>query len=110
MDEADTFFTHTIVGPPYSVLLGRRLSGVETIAQGIAVHLPSGQQRLSQAWNDWIVLNHASDAPGRPRRRPGRLRRLLERHALWVAVLGLAALGVAGLAVASIRAGVLPWN
>lgn len=105
MNEADAFFTHTIVGAPYTVLLGRRLSAVETINEGIAVHLPSGNQRLSEAWRDWVVLSHACDPVGQPRLRPSKLRRVLERHASVVAIVGLLSL-----ATATIAWGVLVWR
>lgn len=92
MDETDAFFTHTIVGPPLSVLLGRRQSPSGRSAAGLQVDPRSGQTRLSRHWQDWVVLSHACDPVGQPRLRPGRLRRVLERHALWVAVMGLLSL------------------
>lgn len=97
MNDTDAFFTHTIVGAPQSVLLGRRLGQRELLAQGLQIHPTTGQQALSRLWQDWVVLNHATDPVGLPRRRPGRLRRLLERHALWLATSGLAALLVSAL-------------
>lgn len=105
MDEADAFFTHTIVGAPYTVLLGRRLSAKETINEGIAVHLPSGKERLSQTWRDWVVLSHACDPVGVPRLRPSPGRRLLERFALPVAVFGLLCL-----ATSLVMWGVVFWR
>lgn len=105
MDEADAFFTHTIVGAPYTVLLGRRLSPVETINEGIAVHLPSGKERLSQAWQEWVVLSHACDPVGRPRLRPARFRAFLERFALVIAVAGLL-----GLVASAAYWGMLSWK
>jgi hypothetical protein len=92
MNESDAFFTHTIVGAPFSVVLGRRLGPKEMSASGLEVNPATGRQQLSEAWNDWLVLDHASDRPGRPRRMPGPLRRWMERHALLVAGLGLASL------------------
>ena len=56
-------------------------------------HVETGETRLTQALHDRWVLSHAGDAAGQPRLRPGGLRRWLERHALWVAVLGLTSLG-----------------
>lgn len=93
MDSTDAFFTHTIVGAPLSVLLGRRLTAADTPAQGLHVNLKDGQARLSPLWQEWVLLGHAGDRVGQPRLRPGRLRRLLERHALWLALAGLLALG-----------------
>jgi len=89
MDETDAFFTHTIVGSPFSVLMGRRLKPAELAAHGLAMDLTSHVHRLSDAWHDWWLVSHASDSPGRPRPRPGRLRLRLERHAIWLALLGL---------------------
>lgn len=89
MDETDAFFTHTIVGAPFSVLMGRRLKAEEMVAQGMEVDMKAGTHRLSDSWHDWWVMSHAGDLPGRPRPRPGRLRLWLERHALWLALLGL---------------------
>lgn len=94
MDDTDAFFTHTIVGPPLSVLLGRRQNRSGQHAAGLQVDPGSGQTRLSRLWQDWVVLSHACDPVGQPRLRPGRLRRALERHALWVAVTGLLSLTV----------------
>lgn len=92
MNESDAFFTHTIVGAPFSVVLGRRLGPREMAASGLEVHPGTGWQRLSEAWDDWLVLDHTTDRPGRPRRMPSPLRRWMERHALLVAGFGLASL------------------
>ncbi|MCU0762696.1 MAG: hypothetical protein ACK40L_13920 [Hydrogenophaga sp.] len=92
MNDSDAFFTHTIVGAPFSVVLGRRLGPRHTSTSGIEFHLGTGHHRLSEVWNDWLVSNPAFDVPGRPRRRPGRYRRILERHAFWLACFGLASL------------------
>ncbi len=89
MDETDAFFTHTIVGAPFSVLMGRRLNASDFARQGLDVDLAAGTHRLSDSWHEWWVLSHAGDFPGRPRPRPGRLRLWMERHALWLALLGL---------------------
>lgn len=92
MDETDAFFTHTIVGAPLSVLLGRRQSWQDPQAEGLVMEMASGQSRLSAIWQEWVVLSHACDPVGQPRMRPGRVRCSLERHALWIALLGLLAL------------------
>ncbi len=93
MNQVDVFFTQTIVGPPLSVVLGERMARPRAAVPGVQVDLGSGRYKLADAWRDWIQLSHADDAPGTPRRRPGAVRRALERHALAVALLGLAALG-----------------
>jgi hypothetical protein len=94
MDETDAFFTHTIVGAPLSVLLGRRQGLPDNPAHtaGLTVNMARGESGLSRVWNEWIVLSHACDPVGQPRVRPGKLRRVLERHALWIALLGLLSL------------------
>jgi hypothetical protein len=89
MDEADAFFTQTIVGAPFTVMLGRRIRTGSGEVQGLETNLTTGENRLTRVWQEWIVLSHACDPVGQSRRRPGRLRRLMERHALWIAVLGL---------------------
>jgi hypothetical protein len=89
MDETDVFFTHTIVGAPFSVLMGRRLRAADLRLQGLDIDPQTGRARLSDRWHDSWVLSHDGDPPGRPRPRPGKVRRLLERHALWMAVSGM---------------------
>ena len=88
----DAFFTQTIVGAPFSTSLGRRLTPGQATQNGLRIDLDTGQSRLPQAWHDWWVLSHAGDRPGQPRMCPGQLRRWLERHALWLALIGLASL------------------
>jgi len=92
MDEQDVFFTQAVVGAPFSVLLGRRLSQPATVAQGLEVDMADGAPRMSPSWQAWVIERMAEQAPGVPRRRPSALRRWLERHALAIAVLGLLAL------------------
>lgn len=99
MDDTDAFFTHTIVGEPRSLLLGRRLRPAQLAQHGIEVPMEMHPPRLSKAWQDWIILRHDDDAPGTPRPRPGTARRLMERHALVIAFIGLAALAAAAVMV-----------
>lgn len=89
MDDTDAFFTQTIVGPPVSVLLGRQQNAERLAAQGLDVNLASGEAQLSILWQEWVLLGHGVSTSGRPRPRPGLWRRRLERHGLWLAVLGL---------------------
>lgn len=96
MNETEAFFTHTIVGAPQSVLLGRRLSADAARQQGLQIDLASGQTAMSALWNDWAVLSHATDESGKPRIRPTRFRGALERYALLIALAGIAALATAG--------------
>ncbi|MEX1167492.1 MAG: hypothetical protein WEK74_11615 [Hydrogenophaga sp.] len=89
MDDTDAFFTQTIVGAPLTVLMGRRLRADDSSLQGLEIDISAGTGRLSRIWQDWFVLNHEADIPGTPRKRPGALRRKLERHALWLGISGL---------------------
>lgn len=89
MDETDAFFTHTIVGAPFSVLLGRRQGPSSESTQGLEVPLGDGSVSLSEGWRSWALLDHLDTPAGQPRRRPKRLRRWLERHALLIALLGI---------------------
>ena len=92
MDEQDAYFTHTIVGAPFSVLMGRRMETDSLRLAGVVVEPGSGATRLSPAWQAWVI-ERAQDWPaGVPRPRPRGLRRWLERHALGLAWLGLTAL------------------
>lgn len=92
MDPTDAFFTHTIVGAPLTVLLGRRQTLVGPSSAGVEVDLARGGHRLSDTWSEWAVLSHACDPVGHPRTRPGPVRRWLERRALLIALAGLLAL------------------
>ena len=92
MNESDAFFTQTIVGAPFSVVLGRRLGPKELAAAGLEVNLKTGTHQLSETWQDWLVLDHTTDKPGRPRRLPRNGRLWMERHALWLAWSGLLSL------------------
>lgn len=94
MDDTDAFFTQTIVGPPLSVLMGRQQSAERLSTEGLDVHLASGHAQLSARWQEWILLGHGASTLGRPRQRPGVWRRRLERHALWIALLGVLSLMV----------------
>lgn len=105
MNDADAFFTQTIVGAPFSVLLGRQLDPGHAPTQGIEVNMLGTETRLSKVWQDWIVMSHAYDRIGQPRHRPGRVRRWLERHALW-----LAALGVSSLLATAVFWGLMQWT
>lgn len=89
MEDSDVFFTQTIVGAPFTVMLGRRQTHGGSSSEGLELNTQTGETRLTRLWHEWIVLSHKDDSVGQPRRRPGRLRRVLERHALWMAILGL---------------------
>ena len=101
---ANAFFTQTIVGAPFSVLLGHQLEADQLSVHGIEIPLRGGNTQLSRVWKDWIVMSHACDRMGQPRHRTGRVRRWLERHALW-----LAALGVSSLLATAVFWGLQQW-
>lgn len=105
MTEQDAFFTHTIVGAPLSVVLGRRVPGQN--ASGVEVDAQTGDARLSPAWQPWAIQRLSEWPVGVPMQRPGRWRRALERHALLIAGVGLVAL-VAGV-VTVVLAGSRLW-
>ena len=92
MDQTDAFFTQTVVGAPFTALMGRRRTPGQKSAEGLAIDLATGEPLLTRVWQEWVVLSHACDPVGVPRLRPGKVRRVLERHALWLAVLGIASL------------------
>lgn len=105
MDETDAFFTQTVVGAPFTVMMGRRRLPGTPGAEGIAIGLRTGERVLTSLWQDWVVLSHACDPVGHTRRRPGRARRVLERHALWLAVLG-----IGSFLVSLVLWGAMLWN
>lgn len=105
MDETDAFFTQTVVGAPFTVMMGRRRLPGSPGAEGIAIGLRTGESVLSRMWQDWVVLSHDGDPVGHARRRPGRARRVLERHALWLAVLGMGSF-----LVSLVLWGAMLWN
>ena len=105
MDETNAFFTHTIVGAPFTTLLGKRMSYAAARRDGVNVNLATGSSTLTTVWRDWVVLSHHNDAPGQPRRRPARARRWLERHALWLALFG-----ICGLLVTAAYWGISLWK
>lgn len=105
MEDNDAFFTQTIVGAPFSVLLGRQLDAQRAPAEGVEINLRSAEARLSGGWAEWLLIRRAGDNVGQPRLRPGRLRRWLERHALWLALLGLV-----GVVVTAVFWGTLQWT
>ncbi len=76
---ANAFFTQTIVGAPFSVLLGHQLEADQLSVHGIEIPLRGGNTQLSRVWKDWMVLDCASEPSGKPRRRPGRVRRCWRR-------------------------------
>ena len=105
MEDSDAFFTQTIVGAPLTVMMGRRQFPGASSPEGLALNLATGESKLTRLWREWLVLSHEGDAPGQTRRRPGRVRRVLERHAMWIAILGLSSM-----ATSLVVWGLIAWN
>lgn len=93
MTDEDIFFTHTVVGQAMSIEMGRPMdrknAQAHVQASGSQVGFVDGHFSLSQAWKEWCLIQGAYPYAGLPRRRPGRFRRRLERHALILASVGL---------------------
>jgi len=91
MTEVDIFFTHTIVGQAMSIEMGRPMdrTSAQGESTGLQAGLFSGHFSLPQVWKEWCLILGAYPYAGLPRRRPGRFRRWLERHALLLAAGGM---------------------
>ena len=93
MTDEDIFFTHTVVGQAMSIEMGSSMNRKSANAQiqltGSQAGFVGGLFLLPQIWKDWCLIQGAYPYAGLPRRRPGRVRRWLERYALIWAVAGL---------------------
>jgi hypothetical protein len=98
MSDHDAFFTLSIVGEPHNVTLGRRMRPSDVQSEGLRVALQSNESLLTQWWRDKVLLATGKDSLGVPRPAPGPLRRWLERHALWIASVGLVSLAASATA------------
>lgn len=100
MSDEEIFFTHTIVGQPLSVELGRPLqlsrdrSSTASSPSPLAVKVADVGLSVGHIWREWCLIQGAYPYPGRPRRRPGALRRFLERHALLLSLAALVMMAV----------------
>ena len=97
MQDADLYFTHTIVGAPMTVVLGRPQRTPAHHAGAMVLDAGTGRAQLTPSWGEWLAARTAMLAPiGTPWRRPGKVRRFVARHALLLACSGwLVALGLA---------------
>ena len=99
MTDQDIFFTHTIVGQPMSVELGKPLVRTPQTAKsgqsGLMADLGHNRFWLDGAWKEWCLVTRAFPPASAPRRRPGATRRWLERHALRLAIAALLLMGSA---------------
>lgn len=93
MTDEDIFFTHTVVGQAMSIEMGRPMdrksAHAQTQSPGSQAGFVGSHFSLPQVWKDWCLIQGAYPYAGLPRRRPGRFRRWLERHALILALAGL---------------------
>jgi hypothetical protein len=100
MQEADLYFTHTIVGGPLTVPLGSPLRNSAQFALALDVDPLTGRAQLHPTWREWLAARVGDTAAvGRPWRRPGALRRFYARHNLLVGFLLGCALSSGALAL-----------
>jgi hypothetical protein len=89
MTDEDMFFTTTIVGSALSLPLGDIPPKQARYDDGLQVGMLSGRRSLTTSWLDWLEIQGSYPYIGQPRRRPGALRRWVERYALFIAGLGV---------------------
>lgn len=92
MSDNDVFFTLSIIGARQKVLMGRRMRPADAQTEGLRVAMGAGESQLSRFWHETVLIATERDALGVPRPQPSALRRWLERHALWIATLGVCCL------------------
>ena len=108
MEEADLYFTQTIVGAPLTVLLGKPQRYPASQLGELVLDASSGRIQMHPGWSEWLHARSAGFAPtGTPWRRPGRLRRFVLRNALWLTLSGWLIAIVAALVAA--LALLAPW-
>ncbi len=94
MSDNDAFFTLSIVGTRQKVLMGRRMRPSDVQSDGLRVAMGVEHTHLSRLWHEHVLLATGRDAEGVPRPEPSRVRRWVERHALWIGALGLIGMAV----------------
>ena len=120
MTEQDIFFTHTIVGPPLSIELGRPLVPIkrprsEPHPDALQANMASDRFSLGPAWRTWCLIQGSYPYPGLPRRRPGKAKRVLERYALVLACVAVLMMLISASIMATVYwqspagSAVLPW-
>lgn len=90
MDDTARFFTSTIVGPPRSMVMGRRITAARMEIAGVEVDLRQGTHRLGDAWREDVLILPADDPwqIGRPQPHRKGLQRWLRSHSLFLALSG----------------------
>ena len=91
MTDEDIFFTHTVVAQAMSIEMGRPMDRKSAVAESpeSQIGFVGGHLSLPQVWKEWCLIQGAYPYAGLPRRRPGHIRRWLERHALILASISL---------------------
>jgi hypothetical protein len=110
MQDADLYFTQTIVGAPMTLPLGRPLRRAARHAAALEIDPRTGHAALTPGWQEWLDAHTQTEAPaGAAWRRPGALRRFLVRRTVLVSASGwlVAALLAAALAWPQLQALVL---
>jgi hypothetical protein len=88
MTDEDMFFTNTIVGSALSLPLGNIPPKQTRYDDGLQIGMLSGRRSLGTSWLDWLLIQGSYPYIGHPRRRPGALRRWIERYALLIGITG----------------------
>ncbi len=89
MTDEDMFFTNTIVGSALSLPLGNIPPKQTRYDDGLQIGMLSGRRSLGKSWLDWLLIQGSYPYIGHPRRRPGDLRRWIERYALVIGIAGI---------------------
>ena len=89
MQDADLYFTQTIVGAPVTVPLGPPLRRAARHAAALAIDPKTGSTVLTPDWAEWLDARTQAMAPvGTGWRRPGAVRRFLVRRTVLVSASG----------------------
>ncbi len=105
MQEADLYFTHTIVGAPFTVPLGKPQQLPALHRDALSISARSGRLQLGGDWLSWFSVYARGQAPiGAPWRVPGKFRRFLMRYALVLALSGWLVAALLAAAVAGVLA------
>ncbi len=94
MDPTDLNFTYSIVGPPLSVVLGKRAQPRDYAATGVAIDMRDSRRIPGRNWAEWVLLRSEAEWVGRARERPSAARLWLERNGLLLAGAGLGLLAL----------------
>lgn len=112
MHETDLYFTHTIVGAPLTLALGKPQQLPALHRDALTISARTGRQELGEDWRQWFSVYTRGQAPvGYPWRVPSRFRRFLMRYALLLAISGWLACALLAVAVVGVWAhGSAQWH